>query len=403
MTHNLLKEIESGSKSALQKKKIITHYIYNGGSTIVDLSKELNLSIPTVAKLVNEMCEEGYLKDYGKLETEGGRHPILYGLNPDSGYFVGVDIKKFSLDIGLINFKGDIVDLQMNLPYNFENTPEAMDTLCEMVKDFIRHVSEELSHKILNVCINISGRVNPEAGYSYSIFNFSERPLDEILTQKIGYQVSIDNDTRAMTYGEYLQGCVKGEKNILFINISWGLGMGIIINGRIYMGKSGFSGEIGHIQAFDNEVICHCGKKGCLETGASGSALHRIFIERIRNGESSILSKRVQEMNTPLTLDEIIRAINKEDPLGIEIVEEIGQRLGKHIAGLINIFNPEMVIIGGTLALTEDYILQPIKTAVRKYSLNMVNKDSVIVTSKLKEKAGVVGACMLARSRTFEY
>ena len=403
MTHNLLKEIELGSKSALQKKKIITHYIYNGGSTIVDLSKELNLSIPTVAKLVNEMCEEGYLKDYGKLETEGGRHPILYGLNPDSGYFVGVDIKKFSLDIGLINFKGDIVDLQMNLPYNFENTPEAMDTLCEMVKDFIRHVSEELSHKILNVCINISGRVNPEAGYSYSIFNFSERPLDEILTQKIGYQVSIDNDTRAMTYGEYLQGCVKGEKNILFINISWGLGMGIIINGRIYMGKSGFSGEIGHIQAFDNEVICHCGKKGCLETGASGSALQRIFIERIRNGESSILSKRVQEMNTPLTLDEIIRAINKEDPLGIEIVEEIGQRLGKHIAGLINIFNPEMVIIGGTLALTEDYILQPIKTAVRKYSLNMVNKDSVIVTSKLKEKAGVVGACMLARSRTFEY
>lgn len=403
MTHNLLKEIELGSKSALQKKKIITYYIYNGGSTIVDLSKELNLSIPTVAKLVNEMCEEGYLKDYGKLETEGGRHPILYGLNPDSGYFVGVDIKKFSLDIGLVNFKGDIVDLQMNLPYNFENTPEAMDTLCEMVKDFIRHVSEELSHKILNVCINISGRVNPEAGYSYSIFNFSERPLDEILTQKIGYQVSIDNDTRAMTYGEYLQGCVKGEKNILFINISWGLGMGIIINGRIYMGKSGFSGEIGHIQAFDNEVICHCGKKGCLETGASGSALHRIFIERIRNGESSILSKRVQEMNTPLTLDEIIRAINKEDPLGIEIVEEIGQRLGKHIAGLINIFNPEMVIIGGTLALTEDYILQPIKTAVRKYSLNMVNKDSVIVTSKLKEKAGVVGACMLARSRTFEY
>ncbi len=403
MTHNLLKEIELGSKSALQKKKIITHYIYNGGSTIVDLSKELNLSIPTVAKLVNEMCEEGYLKDYGKLETEGGRHPILYGLNPDSGYFVGVDIKKFSLDIGLINFKGDIVDLQMNLPYNFENTPEAMDTLCEMVKDFIRHVSEELSQKILNVCINISGRVNPEAGYSYSIFNFSERPLDEILTQKIGYQVSIDNDTRAMTYGEYLQGCVKGEKNILFINISWGLGMGIIINGRIYMGKSGFSGEIGHIQAFDNEVICHCGKKGCLETGASGSALHRIFIERIRNGESSILSKRVQEMNTPLILDEIIRAINKEDPLGIEIVEEIGQRLGKHIAGLINIFNPEMVIIGGTLALTEDYILQPIKTAVRKYSLNMVNKDSVIVTSKLKEKAGVVGACMLARSRTFEY
>lgn len=402
MSHNLLKEIELGSKSALQKKKIITHYIYNGGSTIVDLSKELSLSVPTVTKLINEMCEEGYIRDYGKLETEGGRHPTLYGLNPASGYFVGVDIKKFTLDIGLINFKGDMVDLHMALPYKFENTPEAMDNLCEIIKDFIRNTSEERSGSIMNICVNISGRVNPESGYSYSIFNFSEHPLDEVLTQKIGYQVSIDNDTRAMTYGEYLQGCVKGEKNVLFINISWGLGMGILINGKIYNGKSGFSGEIGHINAFDNEVICHCGKKGCLETEASGLALHRIFIERIRNGESSILSQRVQEMKTPLTLDEIIEAVNKEDPLGIEIVEEIGQKLGKRIAGLINIFNPEMVIIGGALALTGDYILQPIKTAVRKYSLNLVNKDSVIVTSKLKEKAGVIGACMLARSRMFE-
>lgn len=104
----------------------------------------------------------------------------------------------------------------------------------------------------------------------------------------------------------------------------------------------------------------------------------------------------------PITLDEIIAAVNKEDLLCIEIVEEIGQKLGKQIAGLINIFNPELVIIGGTLSLTGDYITQPIKTAVRKYSLNLVNKDSAIITSKLKDKAGIVGACMLARSRMFE-
>ena len=101
-------------------------------------------------------------------------------------------------------------------------------------------------------------------------------------------------------------------------------------------------------------------------------------------------------------LSEIIEAINREDSLGIEIVEEIGQKLGKHIAGLINIFNPELVIIGGTLSLTGDYILQPIKSAVRKYSLNLVTKDSAILVSKLAEKAGVVGACMMARSRVFE-
>lgn len=173
------------------------------------------------------------------------------------------------------------------------------------------------------------------------------------------------------------------------------------IDGRIYTGKSGFSGEFGHVSAYENEIICHCGKKGCIETEASGSALHRILLERIRNGENSILSDRISSED-PITLDEIIAAVNKEDVLCIEIVEEIGQKLGKQIAGLINIFNPELVIIGGTLSLTGDYITQPIKTAIRKYSLNLVNKDSVILTSKLKDKAGIVGACMLARSRMFE-
>lgn len=399
MKQQLLKEIELGSKNALIKKKIITHYIYNGSSTITDLSKELDLSIPTVTKFISEMNEDGYINDYGKLETSGGRHPSLYGLNPESGYFIGVDIKKFAVNIGLINFKGDMMELKMNIPYKFENTPEAMDDLCKLISSFIKKTRVN-TEKILNININISGRVNPESGYSFSQFNFSEQPLAEVLTEKIGYQVCIDNDTRAMTYGEYLQGCVKGEKNVIFVNVSWGLGIGIIIDGKVYTGKSGFSGEFGHINVFDNEILCHCGKKGCLETEASGSALHRILLERIENGECSILSDRAKEHL--LTLDEIIAAVNKEDLLCIEIVEEIGQKLGKQIAGLINIFNPELVIIGGTLSLTGDYITQPIKTAVRKYSLNLVNKDSVIMTSKLKDRAGIVGACMLARSRMFE-
>lgn len=401
MTQELLKEIEIGSKNALLKKRIITHYIYNGNSTLTDLSKELDLSVPTVTKFVNEMCEEGYINEYGKLETTGGRHPNLYGLNPESGYFIGVDIKKFAINIGLINFKGDMVELKMNLPYKFENTIDALHELCELINNFILTTGIN-TQKILNICINISGRVNPDGGYSFSMFNFSERPLAEILAETLGHPVCIDNDTRAMTYGEYLQGCVKGEKNIIFVNISWGLGIGIIVDGKVYNGKSGFAGEFGHINVFDNEIICHCGKKGCLETEASGSALHRILLERINKGENSILSQRATQKTPPLTLDEIIEAANKEDLLCIEIIEEIGQKLGRQIAGLINIFNPELVIIGGTLSLTNDYITQPIKTAIRKYSLNLVNKDSKITCSKLKDKAGIIGACMIARSRMFE-
>ncbi len=400
MKQTLLNEIEKGSKNALLKKKIITHYIYNGSSTITELSKELNLSIPTVTKFIGEMSEDGFINEYGKLETSGGRHPILYGLNPESGYFIGVDMNRFSLDIGMINFKGDLIFHKGSIPYDLENTTQAFDTLCDIVTEQIAELN--IDHdKILNICVDISGRVNPESGYSYSIFNFSEQPLSEALTNRIGYPVCIDNDTRALTYGEYIKGCVNGEKDVIFVNVSWGLAIGIIIDGKIYCGKSGFAGEFGHIPAFDNEILCHCGKKGCLETEASGRALHRILIERVKNGETSILSKKIAE-GKQITLGEIINAINREDPLCIEILEEIGQKLGKQIASVINVFNPELVIIGGRLSLTEDYLTEPIKSAIRKYSLNLVNKDSIIAVSKLKDKAGVIGACMLARSRMFE-
>ena len=183
MKQLLLKEIEIGSKNALLKKRIITHYIYNGSSTITDLAKELDLSVPTVTKFISEMCEEGYINDYGKLETSGGRHPSIYGLNPESGYFIGVDIKKFAINIGLINFKGDMLELNMNTPYKFENTQEALERLCDLIKNFIKE-TEVNKDKIMNICINISGRVNPESGYSFSMFNFSEQPLAEVLAKK---------------------------------------------------------------------------------------------------------------------------------------------------------------------------------------------------------------------------
>lgn len=226
--------------------------------------------------------------------------------------------------------------------------------------------------------------------------------MAEIMTEKIGYKVTIDNDTRAMTYGEIVKGIVKGERNVIFINIGWGLGAGLIVNGSIYTGKSGFSGEFGHFNVFDNEILCHCGKRGCLETEVSGAALYRNLVQCVREGKQSILSEAVLNDNVGVTLRDIIEATNKEDLLCIELVEEIGQKLGRYLAGLINLMNPEMVIIGGALAQTGDYILQPIKSAVRKYSLNLVNRDSVIVLSQLQDKAGVVGACMLARRSMFE-
>lgn len=397
MEHTFIEEIELGSKNAMLKINIIRYYINNGENTLADLGKEMDLSVPTVTKLVTELIEEGYVVDFGKQETTGGRRPNIYGVNPDSGYFVGVDIKHFRINIGLINFKGDMVESKFSIPFSYENTQDSFDKLCIIINDFVDHLSIP-KPKILSAGINISGRVNSETGHSYSLYFFSEKPLSEIFQERLGMHVTIDNDSRSMAYGEFMSGLVKGEKNVLFVNVSWGLGLGIIIDGKLYYGKSGFSGEFGHLSAFDNEVLCHCGKKGCLETQASGSFIYRRFLEKIAEGNSSILEKRMKK-GEHIIQEDILEAAMKEDMLAIELIEEVGNTLGKHIAGLINLFNPELVIIGGVVALTGDYLLLPIRSAVKKYSLNLVSKDTSIKLSKLGDKAGVVGACMLARSK----
>lgn len=397
MKHTFIEEIDLGSKNAMLKINIIRYYVNNGENTLADLGKEMELSVPTITKLVGELIEEGIVVDFGKQETNGGRRPNIYGVNPDSGYFVGVDIKKFRINIALINFKGEMIDSKLNISFNFENTQKSFDQLCNIINEFVDKLTIP-KPKILSVGINISGRVNTETGLSYSSYFFSERPLTEIFHERLGMHVTIDNDSRLMAYGEFMSGAIKGEKNILFINVSWGLGLGIITDGKLYYGKSGFSGEFGHLSVFDNEVICHCGKKGCLETQASGSYIYRRFMEKVAEGTTTSLEKRIKKGEI-IIQEDILEAALKEDMLAIELIEEVGNTLGRHIAGLINLFNPELVIIGGAVALTGDYLLFPIKSAVKKYSLNLVCKDTTLKLSKLGDKAGVIGACMLARSK----
>ena len=151
------------------------------------------------------------------------------------------------------------------------------------------------------------------------------------------------------------------------------------------------------MKAYDNEVLCRCGKKGCLETEVSGMALLRETVKNVLKGKRSILSDKVLKENKELTLSDVLYAIQKEDTLCIETLQKIADQLGRNLAGMINIFNPDMLIIGGDLSQTGDYITQPVQMAIKKYSLNIVNEDSEVVTSTLRERAGVVGACMVAR------
>lgn len=385
------------SKSVHFKRSILSYFANTGNTIIPELSKQLTISIPKATAVINELIQDGLVQDYGKVESTGGRKPNLYGVVPDSAFFIGVDVKQSHINIGLLNLQKNLVKVTDNLGYQLDNTQDSLDKLCQHINAFIASLSVPRD-KILGIGLNLSGRINYATGYSYSFFFFGEEPLSEIIERKTGIRVFLENDTRAMAYGEFCTGAVAGEKDVLFLNLDYGIGVGILIDGQLYYGKSGYAGELGHIPIFDNELICHCGKKGCLETEASGWALTRMFHEKLQDGSTSVLTLK-ERLPETITMEDIILAAKQEDVLAIELIAKVGENLGRGIAFLINVLNPELVILGGSLASTKEYIELPIKTAINKYSLSLVNNDTQLKMSTLGEHAGIVGACLLVRDR----
>jgi glucokinase-like ROK family protein len=389
------------NKNKALKKAILSYLDNNGQATIADLCKELHISSPKAMALVNELCDDELINETGKLDSTGGRRAASYSLYVDAAYFLGVAVLKDSINIGLIDFKKNIVEIKTDIPYILQNNMTSFDALVATVQQFIKKTTVP-KKKILGMGINLSGRVNSKTGYSYSYFNFDEKPVAATLEKIFKIPVVVDNDSRSMALGEYYFGVAQEEKNILFINLDYGLGLGIVADGKIFYGKSGFSGELGHIPFFDNEIICHCGKKGCLETEASGYALVRKFKEKLQTGSISQLSKKYKNVDDIL-LQDIVKAALNEDVLAIELLSEIGEKIGKGIAALVNLFNPELMILGGVLSETGDYVRLPIKTSLNKYSINLVNNDAKLRMSVLGKNAGVLGACLIARDKVLNF
>ena len=259
-------------KNSILKKMVLSLCINEGDYSLADLSKELNTSIPTITKLVGELIEDGFLKEVGKIDTNGGRRPSVYGLNPDAGYLVGVDIRRKYINYTVTDFKGNAIESREKVALTVQNSEESFRQLCRDLKAQLKENGID-PEKVLAYGFNLTGRVNNETGYCFTYFIGEDKPIASVLSNEMGKPAFVENDSRAMTYGEYICGVANNESNMLFINIGWGLGMGMILDGKLSYGKSGFSGEVGHFPILNNNQICHCGKTGCLETGASGSAI----------------------------------------------------------------------------------------------------------------------------------
>ncbi|WP_153797382.1 ROK family transcriptional regulator [Foetidibacter luteolus] len=386
-------------KEHQRKKKLITHLSNKGELAIPELAEMLTISIPKTTELINGLLEEGLVVESGRKTDGVGRKAAVYSLNKESCYFLGVEIKKYKVNLALMGFDKTVIASSVNIPFPFSGTSESVNAIIKDIHEFLNS-SRISKDKILGVGLSIAGRINVKTGQILTIYHFADVPINikTILEEALDLPVYIDNDSRTLAYGEYFFSEESLPKTTLILNIDYGLALGIFIDGKPVYGASGYAGELGHIPIFNNEKICFCGKKGCMETEASGYVLIDYITAKMKEGVSSRLQKTLSKKGY-LELEDIVEAVHLGDNLAIEAVSAIAYNLGKGLSVAINLFNPELIVLGGILAGAGTPLLLPVQSSIYQFSLGLVSNDTRVVLSAINEKAGLLGSCLLVRDK----
>jgi predicted NBD/HSP70 family sugar kinase len=389
-------------KSYLNKIKIIKNLYLKKANTASEMCVEVGISLPTVNMLLSDLMSSGEVIKTGRAESQGGRKPELYGLAEDAFYVLSVDISKFQIKLALYSCNHSLAGEKQNHKIKLNNDKETFDQLCDFIDSYISK-SKISTDKIIAFGISMPGLLDTVNGVNYSYLRFGKNTLRENLEARFSKKIFLENDARAMTLAEYKFGSEHKYKNVLGIFIGWGIGLGIIIDGKLYQGASGFAGEFSHSPIFESrDVTCTCGKKGCLEAVASGTAIVRMAEEAISIDKDSILARMVKDHQGDLIPSVVVEAALAGDQRAITILSEAGLDLGRGISMLIQLLNPELIIIGGSVAEANQYLITPIQQALNIYSMAKSREKSELALYKLGEDVGLLGGVAVVNEMLFE-
>ena len=381
-------------KKINHKKQIIRHLYFRGPLSNSELSRVIKLSTPKINSLLIELIKDGLVNELGRGDSSGGRRPNIYGLVENSFYVVGITININRTIISVFNSNNK----EIAAPHYFPVKMHSDFNLFHQVNEKLDEVLEQNNinrDDILVVGLELPGLLNQQKGINITYFPDIENFSDE-LTNIFKMPVYFSHDSKLRAFTEQHFGLAKNKKNVLMLQADWGLGLGIIINGKLYPGKSGYSGEFGHLPIVDNGILCSCGKQGCLETIVSATAIARMARQGIERGTLSLISELVENQIDKIDITSVIEAANRGDQFAISIFSDVGYWLGKGIVYLIQIFNPELIVLGGRVAEARQFITAPIQQAINTFSNRDISNDTEIKFSELGQLAGPIGAAAYA-------
>lgn len=381
-------------KNLLYKRKIIKHLYFSNMLSCADLSEKIDKSIPLTTKMLGKLMEEGWVVETGYAASTGGRRPVMYSLKPEVLYVVSVAMDQLVTRIAIMDMQNRYVTSPEQFELPLTRNSNAPAALAEKINEVIMRSGISKQH-IAGIGIGMPGFVNAVKGINYTFLETDGlTTITQYITARVKLPVFIDNDSRLIALAELNFGAARGRKNAMVINVGWGVGLGMILNGELFRGHDGFAGEFSHIPLFLNNKLCSCGKCGCLETETSLLVVIEKANRGLKEGKLSLL-KELHEDRAEQAFQFLVTAAGKGDKFAVELLSEAGYNIGRGVAILIHLLNPEIVILSGRGSAAGKIWQAPIQQALNEHCIPRLAVNTEIEVSALGYYAELTGAAAL--------
>jgi predicted NBD/HSP70 family sugar kinase len=381
-------------KKPFYKGLLFREFYFSGTLSCADLSERIGKSLPFITKILNELIDEGYVKESGYAPSSGGRRPVMYSFEQGTIYILSVAMDQLVTRISLMDIHNNHVTGITKFELRLQKNPGAHLVLAEKIEEVIQKSGIDKS-KIIGVGIGMPGFIDIKKGINYSYLEPDEKTVKQYLSDRLDLPVYIDNDSSLIALAEFRFGAARHQKNAMVLNISWGIGLGMILNGELFRGHNGFAGEFSHMSLFNNNRLCDCGKTGCLETEASLGVVIEKAAAGLKSGRLSSLGSQFPTGHIEQDWESIVNAAIRGDQFVVGLLSDAGYNIGRGVAILIHLVNPESVILSGRGTLAGKVWQAPIQQALNEHCIPRLAANTTVAISTLGYQAELIGSAAL--------
>ena len=361
-----------------------------------DLAGSTGLNKTTVSSLVDGLISDGFVREIGLDASAGGRPGVLLELNPDAGLMIGAEIGVECLNVVVSNLRASVSWRRQVLFERSDSLEHVLERLATMLRQAKQHCQRR-GLRLFGAGITIPGLVDVGSGTLVFEPNmgWTNVAVRQHLIDRLHIPILIDNDANAAALAERYFGVARGVDDFAYVVANIGLGTGLVLGGHILLGVSGHAGEAGHTTIDPDGPLCRCGNRGCWERLASQRALMERAEQAIAAGRPTLLAGTTDQGTARVNMQTVLQAAQAGDDVALEALHETGMYLGIGIANLVNIFNPSLVVLGGTLSLAHEFLLPVARQVAQERAMRELRQAARIVVSAFKADACVMGGVAL--------